>query len=77
MVFWWGVIPVVLAIHKVAQLEQRAMASPLRYLALAGSLAVAVFAARLVSNKGANRSEPGIQFEESASDELTSLGLNK
>ncbi|HXX22929.1 MAG TPA: hypothetical protein VEO19_07255 [Terriglobia bacterium] len=77
MVFWWGVIPVVLAIHKVAQLEQRALASPLRYLALAGSLAVAVFAARLVSNKGANRSEPGIQFEESASDELTSLGLNK
>ena len=77
MVFWWGVIPVVLAIHKVAQLEQRAMASPLRYWAMTGTVAAAAFAARLVSKKGANRSEPGIQFEESASDELTSLGLNK
>jgi hypothetical protein len=77
MVFWWGVFPVVLAIHKVAQLEQRAMQSPLCYCAMAGSLAAAAFAARLLSNRDANRSQPGIQFEESASYELTKLGLNE
>ena len=77
MVFWFGIFPVVLAIHKFAQLEQRAMASPLRYWAMAGTLAAAAFAARLVTNTGANRSEPEIQFEESASDELIRLGLNE
>jgi hypothetical protein len=76
MVFWWGVFPVVLAIHKLAQLEQRALASPLRYWVMTGTVAAAAFAARLVSNVGANRSEPGIQFEESASDELIGLSLN-
>lgn len=77
MVFWFGIVPVVLAIQKYAQLELRAMASPLRYWAMAGTVAAAAFAARLVTNRGANRSEPEIQFEESASDELISLGLNE
>jgi hypothetical protein len=76
MVFWVGIFPVVLAIHKYAQLELRAMARPFCYWVMAGSLAAAVLAARLVSNTGANRSEPEVQYEESASDELTSLGLN-
>jgi hypothetical protein len=53
------------------------MASPLRYWAMAGTVAAAAFAARLVTNTGANRSEPEIQFEESASDELIRLGLNE
>jgi len=77
MVFWFGIFPVVLAIHKYAQLEQRAMASPLRYWAMAGTVAAAAFAARLVTNMGANRSEPETQFEEFASDELIRLGLNE
>lgn len=77
MVFWFGIFPVVLAIHKVAQLEERAMASPLRYWAMAGTVAAAAFAARLLANTGANRSEPETQFEESASDELITLGLNR
>jgi hypothetical protein len=77
MVFWFGIFPVVLAIHKIAQLEERAMASPLRYCALAGTLATAAFAARLVANTGANRSEPEVQYEDSASDELIRLGLNR
>jgi vacuolar-type H+-ATPase subunit I/STV1 len=76
MVFWFGIVPVVLAIHKYAQLEQRALSSPLSYWAMTGTVAAAAFAARLVSNTGANRSEPGIRFEESASDELIGLGLN-
>jgi hypothetical protein len=76
MVFWFGVFPVVLAIHRLAQLEQRAMASPLRYWAMTGTLAAATFAARLASNMDANRSGPGIQFEESATDELIGLNLN-
>jgi len=76
MVFWFGIVPVVMVIHEFAQLEQRAMASPLRYWAMTGAVAAAAFAARLVSNMGANRGEPGIQFEESASDELIGLSLN-
>jgi hypothetical protein len=77
LVFWGGIFVGVLAIHTVAQLELRAMASPLRYWVMTGTLAAAAFAARLVSNMEANRSEPGIQFEESASDELIGLGLNE
>jgi len=77
MVFWFGIFPVVLAIHKYAQLEQRAMASPLRYWAMTGTVAAAAFAARLITDTGANRNEPEVQFEESASDELITLGLNE
>jgi hypothetical protein len=77
MVFWFGIVPVVLAIHKFAQLELRAMSSPLSYWTMAGALAVASIAARLLAHTSATRSEPEIQFEESASDELTRLGLNE
>jgi hypothetical protein len=77
LVFWGGIFPVVLAIHKYAQLEQRAMASPLCYWAMAGSLAAAALVARMVTDSTANRSEPDVQFEESASDELIGLGLNE
>jgi hypothetical protein len=77
LVFWGGIFPVGLAIHKYAQLEQRAMASPLCYWAMAGSLATAALVARMVTDSTANRSEPDVQFEESASDELIGLGLNE
>jgi len=76
MVFWFGIFPVVLAVHKLAQLELRAMASPLRYWVMAGSLAAAALVARIVTNSTANHGGPGIQFEESASDKLIGLGLN-
>jgi hypothetical protein len=76
MVFWFGIFPVVLAVHKYAQLEQRALASPLSYWAMAGSLAAAALVARMVTDSTANRSAPDVQFEESASDELIGLGLN-
>jgi hypothetical protein len=76
MVFWFGIIPVVLAIHKIAQLEQRALASPLRYWAMTGTVAAAAFAARMVTNSTANHSDPDVQFEESSPDELIGLGLN-
>jgi hypothetical protein len=76
MVFWFGIIPLVVAIHKAAELEQRAMANPLSYWAMAVTLGAAAFAARRFTNRSANRSGPEIQFEESASDELVRLGLN-
>ena len=76
MVFWFGVVPVVIAIHQFAEFELRAMASPLRYWTMTGSLAAAALVARLVSNRAANRSQAEIQFEESPSEELTTLSLN-
>jgi hypothetical protein len=52
------------------------MASLLSYWAMAVILGAAAFAARRVASASANRSGREIQFEESASDELTVLGLN-
>ncbi len=76
MVFWFGIIPLVVAIHNAAELELRLMSSPLNYWAMAVALGAAAFAARRASNTSANRSGREIQFEESASDELVGLGLN-
>ena len=77
LVFWFGIIPVVILIHKGAIEEQRAMASPLSFLAMALALGAAAFAARGVTDRRAKESGPEIQFEESASDELIGLGLNR
>lgn len=73
MVFWFCIVPVVMVIHKIVQLEHRAMDGLISYCAMAALLAGAAFAAR----KAANRGAPEIDFEESASDELISLGLNR
>jgi hypothetical protein len=75
LLFWFGIIPLVGAIHKAAELEQRAMASPPIYWAMAATLGATAFAARRVTLMSANRSGPEIQFEESASGELIGLGL--
>ena len=77
LVFWFGIIPLVMAIHKAAQLEQHAMANPLSYWTAVGILGAAALAARLFTDTESNRSEPEIQFEEVASDELIGLGLNR
>jgi hypothetical protein len=76
MVFWFGIIPLVMAIQQAAELEQRAMSSPLGYWAMVVTLGAVAFAARRLTNMSANRSGPEVQFEESASDELVGLGLN-
>ena len=76
MVFWFGNIPLVMAIHKAAELEQRAMAHPLRYWAMVAILGGAAVAARRIATASANRSGPEIQFEESASYELIALDLD-
>jgi hypothetical protein len=76
MVFWFGVIPLVFAIHKAAEFEQRAMAGSLSYWGMALTLGAAAFAVRKITDRSINRSSPVIQFEESASDELIGLGLN-
>ncbi len=75
MVFWC-IVPLVVAIQNATEWERRAMSSPLSYWAMAATLGAAAFAARWVSNASANRNEPEIQFEESASDELVELGIN-
>ncbi len=77
LVFWFGIVPLVILIHKGATEEQRAMASPLSYFAMAGALSAAAFAARWVTDRSAKQSGPEIQFEESRSDELIALGLNR
>jgi hypothetical protein len=75
LLFWFGILPTVVAIHKGAGLEQPAMASPPSYWAMAESLGRAAFVARRITNASANRSGPEIQFEESASGELVVLDL--
>jgi hypothetical protein len=77
MVFWFGIIPLVFAIDAAVRLEQSAMSNPLIYLAMAVILGVAAFVARMVTDMSANRNGSEIQFEESASDELVGLGLNR
>jgi len=41
MVFWFGVIPVVIALDNAAELEQRALANPVRYWTMAAILGTA------------------------------------
>jgi hypothetical protein len=77
LIFWFGIIPVVIFIHQGALVERDAMASALRFGAVAATLAAVAVAARWVSNASAKESGPEIQFEESASDELILLGLNQ
>ena len=76
LVFWFGIIPLVIAIQYAVEQEQRAMANPLRFWCVAVALGAAAFAARSVTNRSADRSELGTQFEEFPSDELVQLGLN-
>jgi hypothetical protein len=76
LVFWFGIIPLVVAIGQAAEVEQRAMASPLSYWAVAVTMGAAALVARRVTNTGVEGSAPETQFEESPSDELVGLGLN-
>jgi len=77
MVFWFGIIPLVIAINEAVEWEQRVLARPLSYWLVAAALGVAAFAARKFTDASVNRSGLDIQFEESASDELIRLGLNR
>jgi len=77
LVFWFGVIPVVIAIHQAAGLERDAMRNPLTYWSLVAGLGAAAVVARWASDSRARRDGPAIQFEESASDEVIGLGLNR
>jgi hypothetical protein len=72
LVFWFGIIPLVVAVAQAVELEQRAMANPLVYAWVAAAMGAAAFAARRV----ANMSAPQSQFEELPSDELVTLSLN-
>jgi hypothetical protein len=76
LVFWFGIIPLVVAMVQAVELEQRAIANPLVYACVAVTMGAAAFAARRVTNMSAKRSAPQTQFEESPSDELVTLSLN-
>ena len=76
MVFWFAIVGVIMAVHKIVELEQQAMGNRLGYWAMAVVLAAAAFAARRVADASATRNGPEIQFEESASDDVIVLGLN-
>jgi hypothetical protein len=75
MLFWFAIIPVVVAIHKLIGMEQRAMENPVSYWTLTGILGGTVAAARFASNASAQRNAPEIQFEETSAEELVSLDL--
>ena len=60
LVFWLGVVPLVWAIHKLVQLEQRAMESPLGFLALAVILGAAAVGTRRVTDWSVTWSGPEI-----------------
>jgi hypothetical protein len=71
LVFWFGIIPAIFTIHKVVDLEMRAMASPWAYGGmLLGIGAIAAAVGRM------GEPEPEIQFEETPADELVGLGLD-
>jgi hypothetical protein len=76
MIFWLGVIPVVIAIHKTARLELEAMRDALSYGAMLAGVAAAAVGARWIANRNANRAETEMRFEDTPSDELVMLGLN-
>ena len=77
LVFWFGVIPLVMAVHKAAAWEQRAIANPTGYWTTAACLAAAAIAARMVGEQECAGNGPDTQFEEFPSDELVGLGLNR
>ncbi len=77
MVFWLGVIPVIVVIHHLGLLELRALAQPLSCWAMIFGLAAAAFAARRMTDAAASRGGPEIQFEETSPDETIGLCLER
>jgi hypothetical protein len=76
MVFWLGIIPVVVLIHKGVGLEQWAMASPPWYWVMAAIVAAAALVARWRADSTARLDGVEIRFEEIPADDLVVLGLN-
>ena len=73
LVFWFGIIPVVILIHKAAVLEKSAQSDSLTYAAMLATLVAAALAARWF----ANTETPETRFEEAPSDALIGLDLNR
>ena len=71
--FWFGIIPVVIFIHKAAVFEKSALSDGLTYAAMLATLTTAAFAARWIANTETSET----QFEETPSDALIGLGLNR
>ena len=73
LVFWFGIIPVVILIHQGAAFEKSALSNGLTYAAMLTVLAAAAVLARCI----ANAETPETQFEETPSDALIGLGLDR
>lgn len=76
LLFWFGVIPVVVAIHKVAEWELRAMGTAAGYGTMIASLASIAVAARRIAVVHAERAGEAIPYEEADPRELVGLGLS-
>jgi hypothetical protein len=76
MVFWFGIIPLVFLVHKLADLEDGLMDSLAGYAVMIVVLTAAAWAARRAANNDAAGNELEVQFEETSPDELITLGLN-
>ena len=77
MVFWFGVIPAMMMLHKLAEFERDAMASALHYGIMIALLAAAAITARLNSTHAVAGPGAEIHFEEIPSDEPVRLNLNR
>jgi len=76
MVFWFGIIPLVFLVHKLAELEDGLMDSAAGYGAMVAVLVAGTWAARRAANHDAAENALEVQFEETSPDELLTLGLN-
>jgi hypothetical protein len=76
MVFWFGIIPLVFLVHKLADIEDGLMDSALGYAAMVAVLAIGAWLARRAANHDAAENSLEVQFEETSPDELLTLGLN-
>ena len=68
LAFWFGIIPLVMAIDMAVRFERGALANSLSYWEMVVILGAVTFAARRITETSANRDAP--------SDELVGLGLN-
>jgi hypothetical protein len=77
LVFWFAIVPAIMLLHKAAELEHHAMATPVGYGVMIALLAAVALAARRLGTRGIDEPGAEIQFEEIPSDAPVTLGLNR
>lgn len=73
LVFWFGILPLVVLIETAAEWELRAMAKPPLYWCVALALGAVAIVARRLANTGIGE----IYFEDFAADDMIGLGLSQ